>query len=82
MIRFDLILIFRDRAQNVWWYWHTPEEAVSWARDTFRDVQEIRVAWSLGSGLKLQAWKPQTLTTMIKDKTIDPARRWECLEMD
>lgn len=82
MIRFDLILIFRDRAQNIWWYWHNAEEAVSWARDTFPGVQEIQVAWSMGSGLKLQSWRLQTVPAMIQDELMDPARRWDCLEID
>lgn len=79
MIRFDLILIFRDRAQNVWWYWHTPEEAVAWARGLFPDVRDIQVAWNSGGGLRIQDWRPAPETP---GEPIDPMGRWSALEMD
>ena len=79
MIQFDLILIFRDRAQNVWWYWRTPEEAVSWARDLYRDLIGMQVAWNTGMGLRIQEWKPEP---RLPDESIDHEARWSCLEMD
>lgn len=84
MIRFDLILIFRQGAQNVWWYWHTAEEAVCWARDTFPDVKGIQVAWTVGTGLKIQQWKSEPFKYYVLGEfpLVDPAKRWSCLEIE